>query len=215
LVFECLYEDPFGKIWVGTRAAGLNRFDPITETFKRFRHDPDDDSSLSSDHNITVYCDRTGTIWVGSDKGLNRFDPETESFERFQHNWINLTLEGTASNRSAIGARVKAKANIAGDDVWQMHEISGGSVGQNSHRVHLGLRDAESVDSLMIRWPGSGEEGFSNIEAGKFYKVVEGEGITEITENITEAIDAAMATQVPESYRLSQNYPNPFNPKPQ
>jgi hypothetical protein len=96
-----------------------------------------------------------------------------------------------------------------------MHEISGGSVGQNSHRVHLGLRDAESVDSLMIRWPGSGEEGFSNIEAGKFYKVVEGEGITEITENITEAIDAAMATQVPESYRLSQNYPNPFNPKPQ
>ncbi len=83
--FECLYEDQFGMIWVGTKAAGLNRFDRITESFKRFQHDPNDASSLSSNNNISVRGDQAGVIWVGTDQGLNRFDRATETFERFQH----------------------------------------------------------------------------------------------------------------------------------
>ena len=126
-----------------------------------------------------------------------------------QANWVNLTLEGRVSNRSAIGARVLAKAKMFGVDTWQTREISGGSIGQNSLRVHFGLGDAGSVDSLIIHWPGSITEVFSGIEAGKFYRIIEDSVIAEIEDNIPTGIDAPA---VPREFYLSQNYPNPFNP---
>ena len=72
--FESLCEDQYGMIWVGTKASGLNRFDPATETFKRFQHDPNDSLSLSSDKGLSIWVDQAGVLWVGTDFGLNRFD---------------------------------------------------------------------------------------------------------------------------------------------
>ena len=43
---QAIYEDQAGRLWIGTRD-GLNRFDPTTETFTRYVHDPDDPGSLS------------------------------------------------------------------------------------------------------------------------------------------------------------------------
>jgi hypothetical protein len=65
--------------------------------------------------------------------------------------WIEFDLEGTASNRSAIGARVELE--------WagrrQVQEVSGGSgfSAQNDRRLHYGLGAAASVDRAVIRWP--------------------------------------------------------------
>ena len=65
--------------------------------------------------------------------------------------WIDFELEGTASNRSAIGARVDVhwKGQI------QRQEVSGGSgfSAQNQRRLHYGLGAATSVDRVEIRWP--------------------------------------------------------------
>ncbi len=75
------------------------------------------------------------------------------------NHWLTLRLEGTQSNRSAIGAKVRVKANINGSDRWQVREISAqsGYCGQNSLIVHFGLGDATLVDSLLVEWP-SGQE---------------------------------------------------------
>jgi hypothetical protein len=65
--------------------------------------------------------------------------------------WIDLELEGVASNRSAIGARVEA--------FWaggrQVQEVNGGSgfSAQNQRRVHYGLGASATVDRVEIRWP--------------------------------------------------------------
>jgi hypothetical protein len=65
--------------------------------------------------------------------------------------WIALELEGSVSNRSAIGARVEV--------VWegrrQVQEVSGGSgfSAQNQRRLHFGLGAATAVDRVFIRWP--------------------------------------------------------------
>ena len=66
-------------------------------------------------------------------------------------NWILLKLEGTQSNRSAIGARVMVKT---GDSV-QIDEVrSGGSyLSQNDLRLHFGLGKATVVDRVEIQWP--------------------------------------------------------------
>ena len=60
------------------------------------------------------------------------------------NNWVNIELLGTASNNSAIGAKVKVKATIQSQPVWQMRELSGqtGYLSQNSLNAEFGLGDA-------------------------------------------------------------------------
>ncbi len=89
-----------------------------------------------------------------------RFDGKDE-VDYLYHNdgndnhWIMLSLVGTVSNRSAIGAKVRVKSFINGAPIWQMREISSQSAycSQNDMRAHFGLGDAEVVDSVMIEWP--------------------------------------------------------------
>ena len=72
-----------------------------------------------------------------------------------ENNSINIRCVGTVSNASAIGAKVKVKAEIGGQPVWQMREVSGqtGHLSQNSLNVAFGLGDAAVADSIKIEWP--------------------------------------------------------------
>jgi hypothetical protein len=65
--------------------------------------------------------------------------------------WIEFALEGSRSNRSAIGASVRVYWN----GQQQVQEVSGGSgfCAQNDRRLHFGLGKAARVDRVEIRWP--------------------------------------------------------------
>jgi PAS domain S-box-containing protein len=80
-----LTEDQQGQLWIGTWGGGLNRYDPITQTFVRYLANPNDPSTLSSDIVTSIREDSAGTLWVGTLGGLHRFDPSTDSFIRYQH----------------------------------------------------------------------------------------------------------------------------------
>jgi len=75
-----------------------------------------------------------------------------KSFRSPAGNWVILKLEGTVSNRSSIGARVRLTA--AGHT--QLDEVrSGGSyLSQNDLRLHFGLGSAGKIDQMEINWPG-------------------------------------------------------------
>ena len=75
---KSILEDRRGRLWIATDGGGLNRFDPASRTFIRYRHDPQDPSSLSSDRVRVIVEGRGGRLWLGTDGGgLDRFDPET------------------------------------------------------------------------------------------------------------------------------------------
>jgi hypothetical protein len=89
--------------------------------------------------------------------------------------WITLRLEGTRSNRSAIGAKVTIEAGSR----RQVAEVrSGGSyISHNDMRVHFGLGAAEAVDRVSIRWPDGLVETAGKLAAGRFYVAREGAGV--------------------------------------
>lgn len=66
-------------LWIGTRSAGIARFDPRTRKLERFRARIGA-SGLSSDSIFTLYEDRSGTLWAGTEAGLDRFDPQIRRF---------------------------------------------------------------------------------------------------------------------------------------
>ena len=89
-----------------------------------------------------------------------------------RQNWIAVTLVGTKSNRSAIGARVTVQAG----GHRQMDEVmSGGSFySQNDLTLHFGLGKAGGVDRLHIRWPSGLEQEWKGLPARKKFLFTEG-----------------------------------------
>lgn len=76
MVTGCV-QDKNGYIWIGTRD-GLNRFDGYT--FKVFRNDSDDASSLGNNWITHLNCDHDGNLWVGTLSGLYQYNEAKESF---------------------------------------------------------------------------------------------------------------------------------------
>jgi PAS domain S-box-containing protein len=88
-------EDPSGFLWIGTMDGGLNRFDPVKETFHHYLPVPDDPQSISDDTVATLIIDSGGFLWVGTKEGgLNRFDRVKETFTHFMPgNYITCLYE--------------------------------------------------------------------------------------------------------------------------
>ena len=74
-------------VWVGARAGSpeLFRFDPRTESFSYFRHDPLDATSLSNSNIGNIYEASNRDIWLSMGPEFDRFDPETEKFTHHQN----------------------------------------------------------------------------------------------------------------------------------
>jgi hypothetical protein len=85
--------------------------------------------------------------------------------------FLNLSLTGTKSNRSAIGARaiVSVGARKTIDEV-----MSGGSYySNNSFTLHFGLGAASSVDGIEIHWPSGIEQKIGKTAADQTLKITE------------------------------------------
>ena len=156
-----------------------------------------------------------------SDGRLDLFVAGTTASKGLYHNetpngnkWVNIRCIGSGpnnnfSNKSALGTIVKTKATINSNPVWQIREVNAQNSfnAMNMLNVHFGLGNATVIDSLIITWPRGLVEVFTNVSLNKFYKAVEGQGLTEIVIGITQ-----IGNNVPEVFKLFQNYPNPFNP---
>jgi len=89
--------------------------------------------------------------------------------------WIELALTGVASNRSAIGAKVRVLATIGGNPVRQMREVSAQNTfnGQNSLRVHFGLGNATIAETLVVEWPSGIVQTRSAVAVDTLHAIVE------------------------------------------
>jgi enediyne biosynthesis protein E4 len=89
------------------------------------------------------------------------------------HHWLKIRLEGTKSNRSAIGARVVVRY---GNKVQVQELLSQGSyLSANDPRLHFGLGSFTTA-SVEVRWPCGLVEKFSNVKAGQVLTLLEGKG---------------------------------------
>jgi hypothetical protein len=89
--------------------------------------------------------------------------------------WIAVKLVGTASNRSAIGARVR----LVTSDGVQVKEVQGGGsyYSQNDLRLHFGIDTLPGVERLEVRWPNGREESWSGLGIDRLHTLKEGSGL--------------------------------------
>lgn len=89
-----------------------------------------------------------------------------------ENNWIKINLIGTMSNKDAYGSLVKAFF----EGRCLIKESSGGGsyLSGNSKVIHFGLGTATSVDSLVVTWPNTLAQVFTNLAANQHYEILEG-----------------------------------------
>jgi hypothetical protein len=87
--------------------------------------------------------------------------------------WIKIRLEGTKSNRSAIGARVLVRY---GGKVQVQEVMSGSSfLSSSDPRLHFGLGAAATAD-VEVHWPSGLAESMKSVAANQLITMREGSG---------------------------------------
>ena len=94
-----IYEDRGGNLWIGT-PTGLNLLDRSTGTFTHYRHDPEDQNTLSHNGVTSILEDASGNLWIGTGGGLNLLNRTSGTFTHIRHdpdNKLSLAHDGVIS----------------------------------------------------------------------------------------------------------------------
>ena len=94
----------------------------------------------------------------------------------FGNHWLTVKLVGVRSNRSALGARIRAEFTENGTKRTVYRFVgSGGSFGANPLRQTIGLGKATTVGELEIWWPSTDRRQlFKDIPADRIIQITEG-----------------------------------------
>ena len=112
--------------------------------------------------------------------------------------WINIQLEGTETNRSAIGSHVKVTFREKGIKRVVYRDVnSGGSFGASALRREIGIGQSDLIDELEITWAQTGKKQvFKNLKPNQFIKIKEGNNaITKVPLKTTPF--SSQSTEIP------------------
>jgi PAS domain S-box-containing protein len=173
-----LVADGTNGLWVPS-SQGLYYFDWRTQRFTyRFQHDESNPDSLDSNAVMSVYQDRSGVLWVGTENtGLNLLNFRQEQFVRYRHR--------PSAPKSISPGRVKAIYEDSDGVLWigffprALNRLDR-KTGQITHYVSNpgdgnGLGKGTNVDSLYkdragYLWVGGGGSGLDRFDGhtGRF-----------------------------------------------
>jgi enediyne biosynthesis protein E4 len=91
-----------------------------------------------------------------------------------ENHWIKVRLEGTKSNRSAIGARVLVR--YGGKTQAQAVMSQASYMSSNDPRLHFGL-GAETKADIEVVWPTGATEKYAGQSSNQLITILEGHGI--------------------------------------
>ncbi len=121
--------------------------------------------------------DRDGDVdlWM-----INRTAARVQFLENLSNdaaNSVTLQLQGVATNRDAIGARVtlKLSSDNGVKSVAKSLRAGDGYLSQTSKAMHFGLPSGSLIQSAHVRWPDGTSETFSNVVPGRILRLVQGE----------------------------------------
>lgn len=149
------------------------------------------------DGDLDIYV----TNWYAADGEESSALYENQQIPRgvISKDWFRIKLQGTASNRDGVGARVRILAN----GQYQIREQQEGTsyLSRSERCLHFGLGGTtDFIDRVDVRWPSGLNEYYESLPAGTVATLVEGDGtVAGIGETVLDLSPGAL--------RVS---PNPF-----
>ncbi|GAB4335456.1 MAG: hypothetical protein Kow0037_15330 [Calditrichia bacterium] len=94
LIPDAVFKDNFittlmatrnNQVWVGSNSGGILVFDLIKKRVYRYESSPTDPKSLLDNQIHSFYQDKSGVIWIGTQRGINSFNQDKMQFEWLRH----------------------------------------------------------------------------------------------------------------------------------
>ena len=129
-------------------------------------------ADLDGDGDLDVF-EQMGGAYPG-----DRFGDALFRNPGFDNRWLALRLVGTASNRSAIGARIRVDLVDPDGARRSVHRRvnGGGSFGGNPLRQTIGLGRPAAVERVTVYWPATdASQTFADVAPDRLYRLVEGQ----------------------------------------
>lgn len=95
---NCILEDRFQQIWIGSHRGGLSKYLPKQQKFVNYTVK----NGLASDNVVGLSQDDEGNIWISTDKGLSKFDIRQKNFKNY------YVSDGLPANEFSYNAAYKA-----------------------------------------------------------------------------------------------------------
>ncbi|MCP3958593.1 MAG: CRTAC1 family protein [bacterium] len=92
-----------------------------------------------------------------------------------QASWLGLRLTSGSPARDMLGAQV-AVERAGRPTLWRRVRTDGSFGSSNDPRVIFGLGDSGAVDRVLVRWPDGSEETWTDVPAGRYTTLRQGEG---------------------------------------
>ncbi|MEM7457429.1 MAG: tetratricopeptide repeat protein [Planctomycetota bacterium] len=89
--------------------------------------------------------------------------------------WVSFDLQGTNSNRDAIGSRVEVFLTGRESPVTRFLLAGSGSNSQSSKRLVVGLGADPQISQVVVYWPDGSIQQFEDIKPERKYTLVQGE----------------------------------------
>jgi len=87
------------------------------------------------------------------------------------NHWLEISLQGTKSNRDGIGARIRITVN--GKAQYNQVSTASGYASSSAGPVHFGLGASRFVEELEVRWPSGIVQTMKNIQSDQLLHVKE------------------------------------------
>lgn len=125
------------------------------------------DFDYDNDGDLDIYVTNADQTSFFYENKLLNFDEVSDL------HWFKVQLQGTVSNRDAIGTTLTLTTN---EGMLKRHYTGVGFLSQSLQSVHFGLSAATQVTSLEIQWPSGLVESYQNLDADITIKAIEGQG---------------------------------------
>lgn len=159
-----LAEDRERNLWVGTQN-GLNRYIPEKDAFERISYNAKDPGGISNNSILSIYADRKGRVWFGTDLGLN-------------------VLE---KGSSRVFKKIYKQNGLAGNSIYAILEDRKGNiwVGTTTGLSQISIRNGQYQIRSFYRQPGDASSLSGNSirtiaedEKGRIWIGTEADGIS-------------------------------------
>jgi ligand-binding sensor domain-containing protein/signal transduction histidine kinase/DNA-binding response OmpR family regulator len=177
-IIKSMVSDKQGNLWIGTYN-GLNYYDVVRERFKRFFHEPGN-NSLNQNQVHALHLDEDGLLWIGMNVGeFQVYNPQTNTFEVIPNlgNIVSYIYEDSQS-RIWIGTRsgLKCLDRITRKEINLSHITQG-------FEDELLFINWIMEDSRQRMWIGTQSSGLFLIKDEQLFWFGHGKGLNSNTVN--------------------------------
>ncbi len=143
--------------------SGNVNFNALTVSVEAVDFDYDNDGDLD------IYVTNADQQSILYENKLLNFDEENSL------HWVKVMLQGTTSNRDAIGTTLTLTTDLG---TYKRHYTGVGFLSQSLQAVHFGLGNDTQIQELEIKWPSGLIETYQNLDADQTFLAIEGGDIT-------------------------------------